>query len=88
MTRESAENKNGCFLVSKVLAIFIAIFSLIAIVWGASARMNVAPVAQCVEKIETRVSVLENNDVDQRILLARMNAKLDFLVDQAQKAKK
>jgi hypothetical protein len=88
MTRETESKSNGCFVISKVLGIFIAIFTIIAVVWGASSKMNVAPVAQCVEKLETRVMVLENNDVDQRILLARMNAKLDFLVEQAKEKKK
>lgn len=76
---------NGCVVVSKWLGMFIAFLTLTSIVWGIATsfamKTDINPVREDVKKLQVKVERLEQNYNDQKVQFARMESKIDLLLE-------
>ena len=80
---------NGCVVVSKWLGMFIAFLTLSSIIWGIATsfamKTDINPVREDVKKLQNKVERLEQIYTAQEVQMARLESKIDILIEKAGK---
>jgi len=86
MSKLIRSDGNGCLVVSKYVGMLIAILTLTSIIWGMATsyamKTDIRPVAADVLQLKIRTERLEQSHSDQKVQLARLESKIDILIDQ------